>query len=309
MKWLEVSVEVQPEEQEILSQILMDQGIQGIEIVDPEAFRQVLEENRYLDYADDGFLDSYGNKTIVRAYFQADRDAEKLKTELKDAFSLFMEHPPAEITILLRDDSEWKDNWKKHYKTFFISNRVIIKPSWEHFIADEGKFIIELDPGMAFGTGTHETTRMCAVLLDDLVKGNERVLDLGCGTGILGIIAAKLGAREVTCVDIDDAACKTAQDNVVKNHTEDRVSVMQGELRNLSEKQYDIIIINIIADIILSLLPGLKNYCGGQTVILLSGIIRERKQEVAEKALQQGYRVTREIDEGEWVALQLCIDF
>lgn len=307
MKWLEVSVEVEPEEQEVLSQILMDQGIQGIEIIDPEAFRQVLEENRYLDYADDGFLDSYGNKTIVKAYFQAGRDAEKLKAELKDAFSLLMENPPAEISILLRDDSEWKDNWKKHYKTFFISNRVIIKPSWESFIADEGKIIIELDPGMAFGTGTHETTRMCAVLLDDLVRGNERVLDLGCGTGILGIIAAKLGARDVTCVDIDDAACKTAQENIEKNHV--TVSVMQGELRNLPEQQYDIIIINIIADIILSLLPGLKKYCGGRTAILLSGIIRERKQEVVDEALRQGYRVTREIDEGEWVALQLCIDF
>ncbi len=307
MKWLEVSVEVEPEEQEVLSQILMDQGIQGIEIVDPQAFRQVLEDNRYLDYTDEGFLDRYGNKTIVKAYFQAGRDAEKLEAELKDAFSLFMKNPPAEINILLRDDSEWKDNWKKHYKTFYISERVIIKPSWESFAAGEGKIIIELDPGMAFGTGTHETTRMCAVLLDDLVKGNERVLDLGCGTGILGIIAAKLGARDVTCVDIDDAACKTAQENIEKNHV--TVSVVQGELRNLPETQYDIIIINIIADIILSLLPGLKNYCGSHTAILLSGIIRERKQEVIDKANQLGYRVTREIDEGEWVSLQLCIDF
>jgi ribosomal protein L11 methyltransferase len=307
VKWLEVSVEVQPEEQEILSQILMDQGIQGIEIVDPEAFRQVLEENRYLDYVDEGFLDSYGNKIIVKAYFQAGRDAAMLKAELKDAFSLSMKNPPDEIRIQLRDDSEWKDNWKKHYKAFFISSRVIIKPSWENCIADEGKIIIELDPGMAFGTGTHETTRMCAVLLDDLVKGDERVLDLGCGTGILGIIAAKLGAREVVCVDIDDAACKTALDNIAKNHAEGRVSVVQGELRKLPQKQYDIIIINIITDIILSLLPGLRHYCGVQTSILLSGIIQERKQEVMDEALRQGYRVTREIDEGEWVALQLCI--
>lgn len=307
MKWLEVSVEVQPEEQEILSQILMDQGIQGIEIIDPEAFRQVLEDNRYLDYADDGLLDSYENKVIVKAYFQADRDAEKLKTELKDAFSLFMQNPPDEIRILLRDDSEWKDNWKEHYKTFSISNRVIIKPSWENYTTGDGKFVIELDPGMAFGTGTHETTRMCAVLLDDLVKGNERVLDLGCGTGILGIIAAKLGAREVVCVDIDDAACKTARDNAAKNNT--RVTVVHGELRNLPEKQYDIIIINIIADIILSLLPGLNRYCGAETAILLSGIIRERKQEIIDAALRQGYRVTREINEGEWVALQLCTGF
>ncbi|MBP7174846.1 MAG: 50S ribosomal protein L11 methyltransferase [Thermoclostridium sp.] len=308
MQWLEVSVEVEPEEQEILSQIMMDQGVTGLEIVDPQAFRQVLEENRYLDYADDGFLDSYGNKTIVKAYFQAERDVEKLKAELKNAFSL-LEKQPSEIKIKLRDDSEWKDSWKKHYKTFYISKRVIIKPSWEDFMDSEGKTIIELDPGMAFGTGTHETTKMCAVLLDDLIRGNEQVLDLGCGTGILGIIAAKLGARQVTCVDIDDAACKTAQENIEKNHVEKNVSVLQGELTNLPHKQYDIVIINIIADVILALLPGLKQYIGSHSAVLLSGIIRERKQEVFSAAIQQGYRVIREINEGEWVALQLCIDF
>ncbi len=307
MQWLEVSVEVESEEQEILSQILMDQGVTGLEIVDPQAFRQVLEENRYLDYADDGFLDSYGNKTIIKAYFQAGREVETLKAELKDAF-LLMENPPSEIEILLRDDSEWKDSWKQHYKTFYISNRVIIKPSWEDFIADEGKIIIELDPGMAFGTGTHETTRMCAVLLDELIRGNERILDLGCGTGILGIIAAKLGVSQVTCVDIDDAACKTARENINNNHVEKSVMVFQGELKNLPREQYDIVIINIIADVILALLPDLKHYIGLHSVILLSGIIRERKQEVVSAAVQQGYRVTREIDEGEWVALQLCID-
>ena len=303
MQWLEVSVEVEPEEQEILSQILMDQGVTGLEIVDPQAFRQVLEENRYLDYADDGFLDSYGNKTIIKAYFQAGREVETLKAELKDAF-LIMETPPSEIKILLRDDSEWKDSWKQHYKTFYISNRIIIKPSWEDFIADEGKTIIELDPGMAFGTGTHETTRMCAVLLDELIRGNERILDLGCGTGILGIIAAKLGVSQVTCVDIDDAACKTARENINNNHVEKSVMVFQGELKNLPREQYDIVIINIIADVILALLPDLKHYIGLHSVILLSGIIRERKQEVVSAAVQQGYGVTREIDEGKGVALK-----
>lgn len=308
MEWLEVSVEVEPEEQEILSQILMDQGIQGIEIIDPEAFRQVLKQNRYLDYADDGFIDSFGDKTIVKAYFQAGRDAQQLKAELEDAFSLFMAKPPVQIQICLRDDSEWKDNWKKHYKTFSISNRVVIKPTWEDYEPEEGKVVIELEPGMAFGTGTHETTRMCAVLLDDLVKGDESVLDLGCGTGILGIIAAKLGAREVTCVDIDDAACKTAQENIVQNRVDQRAAVLQGELKNLPEKQYDIIIINIIADVILSLLPELNRYTGEHTAILLSGIIREREQEILDCAQRLGYRIVRDLHEGEWVAFELCID-
>lgn len=309
MKWLEISVDIKPEDQEILSQIFMDQGIQGIEIVDPEAFRNILSQNRYLDYADDGFIDSYGERTIIKAYFQADRDGEALKEELNDAFSRFSVKPLSEVRIRLRDDSEWKDNWKKHYKTFFISERVVIKPSWEEFTPGEGQIVIELEPGMAFGTGTHETTRMCAAFLDSLIKGHEHVLDLGCGTGILGIIAAKLGAREVVCVDIDDAACKTARENIVNNHVEDRIRVLQGQLRDVPPEGYDMIIINIIADVILSLLPNLKKYCGSRTNILLSGIIRDRRQEVVSAALRQGYRIISEKNEGEWVALQLCTDF
>lgn len=308
MEWLEVSVEVEPDEQEIVSQILMDQGIQGIEIIDPEAFRRVLEENRYLDYADDGFINSYGDKIILRAYFQAGRDEQQLKAELKKAFSLLMEKPPEKLHIRLRDDSEWKDNWKKHYKTFSISDRVVIRPSWEEYKPEEGKVVIEMEPGMAFGSGTHETTRMCAVMLDDLVKGDEMVLDLGCGTGILGIIAAKLGAGAVTFVDIDDAACKTARENIQKNQVESRAEVLQGELKDLPEKQYDLIIINIIADVILSLLPGLKKYAGEHTAILLSGIIRDRKQEIVDMAQRLGYRIVRELHDGEWVAFEICID-
>jgi ribosomal protein L11 methyltransferase len=309
VKWLEVSIEVEPENMEILSQLLMEKGIQGLEIIDPEDFRRVLEGNRYLDFADDGLIDCYGNKTIVKAYFQADRDAETLKAELQRDFLHAMENPPNNIQLRLRDDSEWKDSWKKHYRTFFISKRVIIKPTWEDVIAEDDQIVIELDPGMAFGTGMHETTRMCAVLLDDLVNEQERVLDLGCGTGILGIIAAKLGARKVICVDIDDAACKTSEENIEKNHVADRVCVRQGELKSLKGQKFELVIMNIIADVILLLLPELKEYCCPGTNILLSGIIRERKQEVLDEAAKQGYRLIRELNEGEWVAMQLCTDF
>jgi len=308
MKWLEVEVTAEPKWQDTISQIFMDLGIQGMEIVDPEAFRDVLKKNRYLDYADDGFIDSFGDKVIVRAYFHAEYEESHLKKQLSDSFDLFNIKPHPETLIRLRDDSEWKDNWKNNYKSFFISKRVIIKPSWETCDFEDGQVVVELDPGMAFGTGTHETTRMCALFLDDLVKEDEYILDLGCGTGILGIISARLGAGKVTCVDIDEAACSTAKENIRNNHVEDKIDVVNGELKDVEKREYDIIIINIIADVIISLLPALKNYCKSKTDIILSGIIKERRQEVLETAALYGFQPVQELNDGEWVAIRLCID-
>ncbi|NLM11050.1 MAG: 50S ribosomal protein L11 methyltransferase [Clostridiaceae bacterium] len=308
MEWLEVAVTVEPEFQETVSQILLDQGIQGLEIVDPEAFKQVLHENRYLDYADDGLIEKYGDKVIIRAYFSSEHNAEVLKTRLHEEFHRYLNRIP-ECEFNMRDDSEWKDNWKKHYKTFKISKRVVIKPTWEDYSHADNEVIVELEPGMAFGTGSHETTRMCASFLDELVKGNERVLDLGCGTGILGIIAAKLGAGEVTCVDIDDAAYRACCENVLQNHVSDVVRVIHGELRDIEIRKFDIIVINIIADIILSLLPDLKKYSSAGTNILLSGIISDRRNEVVEAIEEHGYRLIQEKKDGEWVAMRICTGF
>lgn len=308
MEWLEVAVTVDPELQETVSQALLDQGVQGLEIVDPEAFRQVLDENRYLDYADNGLIESYGEKVIIKAYFSSEQDTEELKNKLDSEFRKLLNRVP-EYSVRMRDDSEWKDNWKKYYKAFKISDRVIIKPTWEDYLHTGNEVIVELEPGMAFGTGSHETTRMCASLLDGLMKGNEKVLDLGCGTGILGIIAAKLGAKEVTCVDIDDAAYRACCENVIRNHVSDVVRVIRGELKDIEKREYDIIVVNIIADIILSLMPEFKKYSSDRTNILLSGIIADRREEVVNAVEKHGYCLVKEKKEGEWLAMQICAGF
>lgn len=305
MKWLEVAVTVEPEYQDSVSQVLLDQGVQGLEIVDPDVFRQVLDENRYLDYADDGLIESYGDKAVIKAYISADRNAEELKSRLDKEFQSILGMIPG-YSFRIRDDSEWKDNWKKYYKTFRISKRVVIKPTWEVYMPEGGEVVVELEPGMAFGTGTHETTKMCAEYLDELVIGDEKVLDLGCGTGILGIIAAKLGAGEVICVDIDDAAYKACTENVEKNGVSEKVRVVCGELKDIETEQYDIIVANIIADVILSLLPEFKKYSSDRTAILLSGIIADRREEVVSAVEKYGYHLVNEKKEGEWVAMHIC---
>ncbi|NLG88842.1 MAG: 50S ribosomal protein L11 methyltransferase [Clostridiaceae bacterium] len=307
MNWLEVTVTIEPKWQDIISEIFIELGIQGIEIVDPEDFRKVLKESRYTDYAADDFLRNLGDNMIIRAYFSADdKDCLSLREKLNEAFERYSVSPLPVIEIRERDDSEWKDNWKKYYKTFQISERVIVKPSWEDYNPPADKVVIELDPGMAFGTGTHETTRLCAAMLDAIVKGGEKVLDLGCGTGILGIIAAKLGARSVTCADIDEIACRTAIENIRNNGVEQKVAVVHGTLNDIKRVQYDIIAINIITDVILSLLPLLHPYCTDNTNIVLSGITRERKNEITEAVIKSGYRIIQELFDGEWMAVRIC---
>jgi len=166
--------------------------------------------------------------------------------------------------------------------------------------------VAQLDPGMAFGTGTHETTRLCAVMLDEIIKGGEKVLDLGCGTGILGIIAAKLGAFNVTCADIDESACKTAAENIRNNKVDSKVTIVHGSLNDIKPERYDIIVINIITDVILSLLPLLDTYCTNETNIVLSGIIRDRKSDITGAVTKLGYHIKQELFDGEWMAVRIC---
>lgn len=308
MKWLEVSITIDPELQDAVSQVLFEQEVQGLEIVDPEAFRQIYNDNKHLDYAEDGFIEGYGKDVTIRAYFSLSYSVESLKSKLDSQLIGLMKQIP-EYSIVERSDTEWKDNWKNYYKTFKISDRVIIKPTWEDYFPIEDEVVIELEPGMAFGTGTHETTDMCAKLLDGVIKRNEKVLDLGCGTGVLGIIAAKLGAKCVLCVDIDDTACKVAYENAMKNNVLDVIQVKQGELKDIDKKEYDIIVINIIADVIISLLPKLKAYCNDKTNILLSGIISDRCEEIIKTVEEQGYKIVSVKSKGEWVAMHICTDF
>ena len=197
---------------------------------------------------------------------------------------------------------------EKILQDFKISDRVVIKPSWEDYSPVNDEVVIELEPGMALEQALTKPLK-CAKLLDHVIKGNERVLDLGCGTGILGIIAAKLGAKNVLCVDVDDAACKVATENAQKNNVSDVVDIKHGELQDIEKKEYDIIVVNIIADVIISLLPDLKAYCSNKTNILLSGIISDRREEVYQVAKEQGYDLVSVQSMGEWVAMQICTGF
>ncbi|MCX7771725.1 MAG: 50S ribosomal protein L11 methyltransferase [Clostridia bacterium] len=308
MKWIEISVTTNEVASEAIAELLMSKGANGTEMVDPLAFRQVLESNKYLDYADDGFIESYGTDVIVRAYYSDDRDPVALSEEVRLGLSdmnSYLDTAPGQVQWVIRSDEEWKDTWKQYYKPFKFTQRVVIKPSWEDYSPQPEDIVIELDPGMAFGTGTHETTRMCALLGEKHLKAGEKVLDLGCGTAILAISAAKLGAASALAVDIDDAAVKAARQNVENNGESTKIEVRLGELHQLPKQAYDLIFINIIADVIIALSQDVRDYMHENTRVILSGIIKSRQNEVKEAYTALGFKIIDELAMGEWVAMVL----
>ena len=181
----------------------------------------------------------------------------------------------------------------------------MVKPTWEAYQPSPEDLIIELDPGMAFGTGTHETTNMCMQLLEKHLKSDMRVMDVGTGSGILAIAAARLGAREVLAIDIDPAAVKVARENIVLNHVEDRVRAVEGDLCKSEAMPCDLAVANIVADAIRMLAAPLTRHLAKGGLLICSGIIREREQDVLDAALAAGYVVADRLEKGEWVALAL----
>ncbi len=306
MKWIEIVVTTNQQASEAIHELLMSKGANGTEMVDSMAFRQVLENNRYLDYADEGLIESYGTDVLVKAYFSDDRDGLGLSEEIRMALSEmteYMDIKPGIVQYALRDDEEWKDTWKQYFKPFRFTEKIVIKPSWESYSPGSEDIVIELDPGMAFGTGTHETTRMCALLGEKYLKPGDEILDLGCGTAILALSAVKLGAQSALAVDIDDAAVKAARQNVENNGESRKIEVRLGELHHIPRRPFDVIFINIIADIILSLKDEIAYYIGQETRILLSGIIKDRKEEVIKAYTDKGFTLLEEMNQGEWVAM------
>ena len=211
MKWLEIQITTTEEASDAISEMLTSIGAGGVVIEDPNDILARINSPDSLDYADEEFLSSLGEDVVIKAYFPSHQGREGVVELIKEKLvfiSGFLDTGKGYSGISEVDDEEWATAWKKYYRPFNISSKIVIKPSWEDYTAKENETVIELDPGMAFGTGTHETTRLCACMLEKFVKAGDSVIDLGCGTGILSIIAAKLGAKRVLAADIDETAVR-----------------------------------------------------------------------------------------------------
>jgi len=238
---------------------------------------------------------------IIKAYFSEERD---ITNELYAYLDRMKEIFNSDCTIVTGrvQDEDWAESWKQYYHTAKIGKRLIIKPSWEEYEGNPDDIVIELDPGMAFGTGEHASTRFCLEFVDRYIKGGEFIIDAGCGSGILSIAAAKLGAEQILAYDIDEVAVKVAQENIYRNNVQEVITVATGNaIEKLRGKKADIIMANILAEVIMPLIPEAVKTLGTGGKLFVSGIINQYWPEILQQLESNNFFIDEVLREGEWV--------
>jgi ribosomal protein L11 methyltransferase len=305
-KWIEIKMLTTSKYIDILTSILYDLNILNIAIEDPEDILSREQGPLTWDFADINILENGPNIATIKYYTDDIKEAEsslkRIKEEIEDLTSKGLYDGIFQITSQDIFEEDWANNWKKYYKPIKIGEHIIIKPLWEKYESKKSDVIIELDPGLAFGTGSHETTSMCLEALEKNVHKDALVYDIGTGSGILAIGAAKLGAKKVLGIDLDPVAVDSAKENVGFNKLTN-IEILKGNLFELVTGKADIIVANIIAEIIISMAKDVKNYIKNQGLFICSGIIKERKDAVLKALINEGFSIIEENTKGEWVCI------
>ncbi len=250
------------------------------------------------DYVDEELLKKDKTVVSISGYMETNENVMAVVEQLK-----IMLPVGADVQVISVNEDDWANNWKKYYHPIHVGKNLVIKPSWIDYEKQKNDIVVELDPGMAFGTGTHETTRMCMAHLEKYINKNSRVLDVGCGSGILSITSLLIGAKEVTGVDIDPVAVKVAVENGEMNSFKaPQYNIKRGNLVDEAQGKYDVIVANIIADVIIGVCGDVKQFVADDGVFISSGIIADRKEDVIKAFEQQGYIIIDQVEEGEWVS-------
>lgn len=307
MKWIEVQIKTTTEAEEIVANIMYDLGVTGLAIEDPKDILAFQQSEKDWDFIDPSLIKQDYEEVIIKAYFPESEDLidkiELIRDSIEKNIYDNFDKPLGQVTISEVYEKDWAESWKKYYKPTKIGNRIIIKPTWEQYQKEEGELVIELDPGMAFGTGTHETTIMCIEILEKYVKEGHIVYDIGTGSGILSIVAAKLGAKQVIGVDLDELSINVSKENVKLNGVDNIVDIRIGNLLDVVEEKADIIVSNIIAEVIIELIESLDDYLEESGIFIASGIITEKVDMVTQALERNDYRVIEEKIMGDWVAV------
>ena len=257
----------------------------------------------YGDLIDESILNADKTVASVSLFLPADQNYNMAISFIRER--LESEGITPQIEIVGVNVEDWANSWKKYYTTLHIGKRTVIVPMWEEYEAKENEIVVKMDPGMAFGTGSHETTRLVIELLEKYTKQGVRMLDVGCGSGILAICASKLGAGECKAYDIDPIAVKVANENIVESGQENITCEVSDLLKqvDLDGGKYDLICANIVADIIIRMTPDIGRFMKDDCVLLCSGIIRERADDVIAKLNEYALKVVERIDDNGWCAL------
>ena len=309
MKWDKYTIDTTTEAEDFISMMLSENGIEGIEIEDNVPLTKEETGEMFIDFPPE--LPPDEGKSKVSFYLEAGEDhTETLKAVrigLEQLRSM-VEIGSGDITSSQTEDIDWINNWKQFFQSFYIDD-ILIKPTWEPLKEeDKNKFLIEIDPGISFGTGKHETTQLCIRQIRKYLKEGERVLDVGCGSGILSIAALKLGAGSVVGTDVDGDCITSTHENMTVNHlAENSGEFYVGNLiddKAFQEKigtGYDLVVANILADIIIPMAPALYQCAKEQGVLITSGIIDFKEKEVKEALEQAGFEILEVNHQGEWV--------
>ena len=300
MKWKKFTIQTTTAAEDFISEKLSEIGIEGIEIEDKVELTANDTKGMFIDVLPD--LGPDDGEALVSFYLDDTYDVPKTLAAVKMALeevASFVNAGSCEITASETEDKDWMNNWKQYFKPFVVDD-LLIKPTWEEIPEGmEGKKLIQIDPGMAFGTGTHETTRMCIQALEKYVKEESTVFDVGCGSGILAIAAAKLGAKLAVGVDLDPVAVESSIENVGYNNL-NNIEILHGNLVEVIDGKADIVVANILAEIICILTDDVKRVMKDGGVFITSGIIHDRVDMVCEKLEATGFEVIEKNRDGEW---------
>ena len=316
MKWLELHLDTSPAGIEPASGLLSAYGIDSLMIDEEGDFKSFLENNhQYWDYVDEDLMRSMRGKSRITFYLEDSAEGMNTLAQLRIGLSAFKKQHPEYAPLLLGmenvEDADWENNWKQFYKPMEIGERLLVVPEWEE-AGDDGRVKLILNPGLTFGTGSHATTRLCLTALEKHICGGEKVLDLGCGSGILSIAALLLGAKDAFACDIDDKCVGVAYENAALNGIgKEHYTVRAGDVlsdRGLQKEfggDYDLIVANIVADVIIALAPQVRGLLKAGGLFLCSGIIDDRAEEVREKLVEAGWTI-EETCSGEGWFSYLC---
>lgn len=316
MKWLELHIDTTPAGIDAVTELLASCGVDSLMVDEEGEFKDFLENNKqYWDYVDDKLLDEKRGKCRVTFYLTEDDAGFATLGQVRILLSALKKQHPEYAPLLLTmenvADEDWENNWKRFYKPMEIGERLLVVPEWEQ-TEDTERVKLILNPGLTFGTGSHATTRLCLTALDALIRGGEKVLDLGCGSGILSIAALRLGAARAFACDVDPTCVNVAYENAALNGVDrDRYTVRAGDVTADRELQrefggdYDVVVANIVADVIIALAPRVRPLLKAEGVFLCSGIIDERAAEVRQNLEDAGWTVAEERSSEGWFSY-LC---
>lgn len=318
MNWLEVTIDTSKQGLETITGILLQLGVTGFVIQDPDDFDEFLTyQGKTWDYMDEDVEKLKDCPTNIKFYLAENMQGQETFKEIKKTLERMkaspeeMDYGSLEISLGNVNEEDWANNWKKYFKPFEVGEQFVIKPTWEEYTENTDRKILEIDPNSSFGTGQHYTTQLCIEQLEKIIKPGSKVLDMGCGSGILSIATLLLGAKHVTAVDIDQNSVDIAKENFIQNGMGEEqftlycgnVMVDEALVKTIGQGCYDVVVANIVADVIIGMKELLKDFLKSGGTLIASGIIGDRGDEVKEHLEGVGFKVKSITEKNDWIAI------